>query len=180
MYSHIGGIVGKDLRDSLVMSKTPGPGNYEHDANFKDKAPNWSLPKTPRDHSPSMKYNVGPGQYDHSNGYNKVSDSAPSYNIANKSEKLKYDINKNPGPGSYERELMKSRKSIKIGEKTKDLNPLNVPGPGVTLLANLVLRTVQVRQRLLDAQRKWKVLRGKGPQVKGIQVSCARTRTVLE
>lgn len=29
IYSHIGGIVGKDLRDSLSMSKTPGPGNYE-------------------------------------------------------------------------------------------------------------------------------------------------------
>lgn len=28
VYSHIGGIVGKDLRDSLVMNKTPGPGNY--------------------------------------------------------------------------------------------------------------------------------------------------------
>ena len=144
VYSHIGGIVGKDLRDSLVMSKTPGPGNYEHSANFKDKAPNWSLPKTARDHSPSMKYNVGPGQYEHVNGYNKVSDSAPSYNIANKAQKLKYDINKVPGPGSYERELMKSRKSIKIGEKVKDLNPMNVPGPGVTFFVILVLRTVQI------------------------------------
>jgi hypothetical protein len=28
---------------------------------------------------------------------------------------------------------MKSRRSIKIGEKTKDLDNLNVPGPGVQL-----------------------------------------------
>ena len=116
------------------MSKTPGPGNYEHDANFKLKEPSWSLSKTPRDHSPSLKYNVGPGQYDHPNGYKKVIDSAPSYNIANKAEKLKYDINKVPGPGTYERELMKSRKSIKIAEKVKDMPGLNVPGPGVIFL----------------------------------------------
>ena len=85
------------------MSKTPGPGNYEHDANFKEKLPSWSLSKTPRDNSPSMKYNVGPGQYEHPNGYKKVVDSAPSYNIASRAEKLKYDLNPNPGPGAYER-----------------------------------------------------------------------------
>ena len=85
VYSHIGGIVGKDLRDSLVMSKTPGPGNYQHDANFKEKSPSWSLPKTPRGHEPNAKYNVGPGQYEHVNGYKKVVESAPAYNIANKS-----------------------------------------------------------------------------------------------
>lgn len=47
------------------MSKTPGPGNYEHDANFKEKSPKWSMSKSARDNSPSSKYNVGPGQYDH-------------------------------------------------------------------------------------------------------------------
>ena len=115
------------------MSKTPGPGNYEHDANFKEKSPNWSLAKSPRDNSPSMKYNVGPGQYEHTKGYEKVSGSAPSYNIAGKAEKLKYDINKVPGPGSYDDHLMKSRKSVRIAEKTKDMQPMNVPGPGVLL-----------------------------------------------
>lgn len=35
-----------------------------------------------------------------------------------------------PGPGAYERPLMKSRKSIKIGEKIKDMENLKVPGPG--------------------------------------------------
>ena len=44
---------------------------------------------------------------------------------------MKYEIDKNPGPGAYERELLKSRKSVKIAEKTKDMAPLNVPGPGV-------------------------------------------------
>ena len=38
-----------------------------------------------------------------------------------------------PGPGTYERELMKSRKSIKIAEKVKDMPGLNVPGPGVLI-----------------------------------------------
>ena len=85
VYSHIGGIVGKDLRDSLVGSKTPGPGNYEHSASFKEKAPNYSLSKSARDYSPSSKYNLGPGQYEPLNGFKKVVDSAPSYNIANKS-----------------------------------------------------------------------------------------------
>ena len=67
-----------------MMSKTPGPGNYDNGASLKDKAPSWSLSKTPRDHSPESKYNVGPGQYEHPIGYNKIHDSAPSYNIASK------------------------------------------------------------------------------------------------
>ena len=134
VYSHIGGIVGKDLKESLIMSKTPGPGNYEHEANFKEKSPNYSLSKSARDYSPSAKYNLGPGQYDPLNGYKKVIDSAPSYNIANNAEKLKYDLGKVPGPGSYERELMKSRKSVKIAEKIKDMPTMNVPGPGVSHL----------------------------------------------
>ena len=139
------------------MSKTPGPGNYEQEANFKEKQPSWSLSKTPRDHSPSLKYNVGPGQYEHPNGYKKVIDSAPSYNIANKAEKLKYDINKVPGPGTYERELMKSRKSIKIAEKVKDMPNLNVPGPGVShylcsLMNSLNMITVLGQVEVEDTQ----------------------------
>lgn len=67
------------------MSKTPGPGNYDGNGVFvKDKAPSWSLSKTPRDHSGDMKYNVGPGQYEHVNGYRKVVESSPSYNIGSK------------------------------------------------------------------------------------------------
>lgn len=121
IYSHIGGIVGKDLKDSLIMSKTPGPGNYEHDANFKEKSPVWSLSKSARDYSPGEKFSLGPGQYDHPNGYRKVIDTAPSYGFDAKAEKLKYDISQVPGPGAYERPLIKSRRSIKIGEKVKDL-----------------------------------------------------------
>ncbi len=54
------------------MSQVPGPGNYEHTANFKEKSPTWSLSKSARDYSPSSKYNVGPGQYEPTNGYKKV------------------------------------------------------------------------------------------------------------
>lgn len=67
------------------MSKTPGPGNYDgNGVSVKDKAPSWSLSKTPRDNSGDMKYNVGPGQYEHVNGYRKVVESSPSYNIGSK------------------------------------------------------------------------------------------------
>ena len=61
------------------------------------------MSKSARDYSPSSKYNVGPGQYEHPNGYKKVITSSPAYNIANKAEKLKYDFGAVPGPGSYER-----------------------------------------------------------------------------
>jgi hypothetical protein len=73
------------MRDSLMMSRTPGPGNYDNTAIFKDKAPTWSMSKSARDNSPTEKYNIGPGQYDHPNGFKKVIDSAPAYNIAGKS-----------------------------------------------------------------------------------------------
>jgi hypothetical protein len=84
VYSHIGGIVGKDLRDSLVLSRTPGPGNYSHDSDFKEKSPSWSLPKTPRGQEYDSKYNLGPGQYEHPEGYKKVVQSSPAYNIGSK------------------------------------------------------------------------------------------------
>lgn len=116
------------------MNKTPGPGNYEHDINFKEKSPVWSLSKSSRDYAHGEKFNLGPGQYEHPNGYKKVIGTAPSYGFDGKSQKLKYDINEVPGPGTYERPLMKSRKSIKIAEKIKDLEGLKVPGPGVSFL----------------------------------------------
>ncbi len=94
IYSHIGGIVGKDLRDSISMSKTPGPGNYEQANNhIKEKAPVWSLSKSARDYSNGERYNLGPGQYDHPIGYKKVVETAPSYGFAGNSQKLKYEIN---------------------------------------------------------------------------------------
>lgn len=74
MYSHISGIVGKDLRDSLIMSKTPGPGNYEqHGEMLKQKAPSWSVSKSSRDQLDGQRYNIGPGQYENLDGYKKVS-----------------------------------------------------------------------------------------------------------
>jgi len=35
-----------------------------------------------------------------------------------------------PGPGTYEKEVMRSRRSVKIGEKLRDIPGMNVPGPG--------------------------------------------------
>ena len=81
----------------------------------------WSLSKSSRDYSHGEKFNLGLGQYDHPVGYKKVVGSAPSYGFDGKSQKIKYDIQNVPGPGTYDRPLMKSRKSIKIGEKLRDL-----------------------------------------------------------
>lgn len=65
------------------MTKTPGPGNYENSASFKEKAPMWSLSKSERDKFPTDKYNIGPGQYDLI-GFKKVVEHAPAYNIGGK------------------------------------------------------------------------------------------------
>jgi len=35
-----------------------------------------------------------------------------------------------PGPGTYEKELMRSRRSVKIAEKLRVIPGLSVPGPG--------------------------------------------------
>lgn len=106
--------MGKDLRDSLNLSRTPGPGRYAQENKFKEKAPSWSMSKSARDNASGERFNLGPGQYDHPLGYKKVVDSAPAYGFAGNSQKLKYETNNVPGPGTYERPLLKSRGSIKI------------------------------------------------------------------
>jgi hypothetical protein len=131
--------VGKDLRNSLDFSKTPGPGRYDQENRFKEKAPVWSLSKSVRDYSNGERYNLGPGQYDHLNGFKKVSEKAPSYGFDGKSQKLKYETSNVPGPGAYEKPLMKSRGVIKIAEKLKDMENMHVPGPGVTFYSIIVL-----------------------------------------
>jgi hypothetical protein len=63
----------------------------------------WSLSKSERDKFPiTDKLNIGPGQYELA-AYKKVVENAPAYNIGGKTQKIKYDINNVPGPGSYER-----------------------------------------------------------------------------
>lgn len=55
--------------------------------------------------------------------------SSPAYNFG--SDKKNYEPKSlAPGPGTYDHTLMKSRMSIKIGEKSKDLSSSFVPGPG--------------------------------------------------
>ncbi len=79
------------------------------------RLPSWSQSKSSRDYQNNMN-NVGPGQYDSDRNYK----SSIGYHFGNDS-KIKYDLNKGPGPGSYQNNLLKSRKSIKISEKPKDL-----------------------------------------------------------
>lgn len=84
-------------------------------------------------------FNLGPGQYEHTVGYKKVTEAAPAYGFHGSSQKLKEEINNVPGPGTYESRLISSRKSIKIAEKLKDLDSSRVPGPGVNGYLNAVL-----------------------------------------
>lgn len=86
------------MRNSLVDNKTPGPGNYEGDSTkIKGKDPSWSLSKSPRDEM-SKSTLVGPGAYDHDKNYKKLVTTNKGYNFGSEN-KLKYDINKVPGPG---------------------------------------------------------------------------------
>lgn len=73
---------------------------------------------------------VGPGAYDHDKNYKSLVTTNKGYNFGS-DQKLKYDINKVPGPGSYEANLLKSKQEIKMHGKTQDPSGLNVPGPGV-------------------------------------------------
>ena len=120
----------RDMSSSMSLSKTPGPGTYDELAysRVKDKDPMWSLSKSSRDFA--YKNNVvGPGQYDHDKNYKNVITSIQSYNFG--SDKRDYVPKlSSPGPGTYEQNLMKSRMSIKMGQKVKDLSSSFVPGPG--------------------------------------------------
>ena len=69
------------MRNSLILTKTPGPGNYEPDSErVKGKLPSWSLSKSSRD--VAMKsIDLGPGQYEHDKNYKSVIQSSPKYNF---------------------------------------------------------------------------------------------------
>lgn len=146
IFSHIGGKLDKNSKDLPLISKTPGPGAYDSILNHKEKRPSWSLAKSARDDRSGERYNLGPGQYDHTIGYKKIVEAAPAYGFHGNSQKLKGEINTVPGPGTYESRLISSRKSVKIGEKLKELDSSRVPGPGVRRYLSVVLRAVQVRQ----------------------------------
>lgn len=62
---------------------------------------------------------VGPGSYEHDKNFKKLATNHSGYNFGN-DKRLKSDENNVPGPGNYNAELVKSRKSMKIGEKLKD------------------------------------------------------------
>ncbi len=114
IFSHIGGKLGKDSKDTLITSWTPGPGAYSSITNNKERYPSWSLSKSARDGKNGDGFNLGPGQYDHTIGFNKVSEAAPAYGFNGNSQKLKAEVNSVPGPGTYESRLISSRKSVKI------------------------------------------------------------------
>lgn len=123
----------RQLRNSYADSKTPGPGNYDFDSSrVKAKDPSWSLPKSPRDQM-SKSTIVGPGAYDHDKNYKSLVTTNKGYEFGNEN-KLKYDINKVPGPGQYEQDGLKSKQGIKIGSKLNDPQGMKVPGPGVILI----------------------------------------------
>lgn len=120
------------MRDSSFNSKTPGPGNYEYDGNkVKSKDPSWSLSKSPRDQM-SKSSIIGPGSYDFDKNYKSLVTENRGYNFGSQ-KKLHYDINNVPGPGNYDGDQLKSRKSVKIGTRLNDPSAMNVPGPGVRL-----------------------------------------------
>ena len=127
--------MGKGKRDSFAASMTPGPGMYENKStNVKNRDPSWSYARSSREYASAEKFNLGPGQYDHPKGYNSVMYASPKYGFDAKAAKLKEEINRVPGPGSYEHKLQQSRKSVRIAEKVKDLDGSKVPGPGVASL----------------------------------------------
>lgn len=130
VYSKIGGIVSRQLRNSYADSKTPGPGNYDPDnSRVKSKDPQWSLSKSPRDDM-SKSSIVGPGAYDHDKNYKSLVTTHKGYGFGS-DNKLKYDINNVPGPGSYDGKGIKSGQGLTIASRIKDPNGFNVPGPGV-------------------------------------------------
>lgn len=101
------------MRNHISDSKTPGPGNYDHDGNkVKSRDPSWSLPKSSRDWMYKSAV-VGPGAYEHDKNFKNLSTINRGYNFGS-DKKLKYDINNVPGPGNYDGDNIKSRKNIKI------------------------------------------------------------------
>ena len=129
-FSKIGGIMSREMRNSYADNRVPGPGNYELEAatKIKSKDPSWSLSKSPRDYM--SKSTIGPGQYEVDKDFQNVMPSQGGYNFGSQ-KRLKHDVNAVPGPGEYNGEMLKSRKSIKIGERQKDPSSSFVPGPGV-------------------------------------------------
>ena len=89
VFSHIGSKLSKDSKELQFDSKTPGPGAYESISNHKEKYPSWSLSKSAREGRSEDGFNLGPGQYDHTIGYKKVSEAAPAYGFYGNSQKLK-------------------------------------------------------------------------------------------
>lgn len=70
----------RDMHSSMIVSKTPGPGSYDHSSyqKVKSKDPMWSLSKSNRD----QMYNtnsIGPGQYETDKTYKSLISSTPAY-----------------------------------------------------------------------------------------------------
>lgn len=88
----------REMKNSGILSKTPGPGTYEQlDQKVKHTDPSWSLSKTPKLEM-SKSAVVGPGAYELDEKYNKLVKSSNGYSLG-RDEKLKYDLGKVPGPG---------------------------------------------------------------------------------
>lgn len=62
---------------------------------------------------------VGPGAYEHDKNYKSLVTTNKGYNFG-RDNKLKYDINNVPGPGSYDGKNLKSNQGVKIATKLED------------------------------------------------------------
>lgn len=83
------------------MPYVPGPGSYEYDRYNKDAwlkgQGRYSVTKSPRD-TMNKSFVPGPGAYD--NGLVKLTEPKGKVTFGRDS-KIKYELNKTPGPGSY-------------------------------------------------------------------------------
>jgi hypothetical protein len=123
----------RDLRLSVEKSEVPGPGTYNGLENvIKSKNPSFSLPKSRRDDLVRNEA-PGPGQYESPASYRKFAEKSPDYKFSS-DKRLRDEVNLVPGPGNYNTQDIMGRKGSYIGNRLKDHEGFNVPGPGVIFL----------------------------------------------
>lgn len=128
-FSKIGGIMSRDLRLSGERSEVPGPGTYNGmEEVLKSKNPSFSLPKSRRD-SMTKSQVPGPGQYESPESYRKFAEQSPNYQLGH-DKRFKNESSEVPGPGNYNPHDILSKKGSYIGNRTKDIDGMHVPGPG--------------------------------------------------
>lgn len=121
---------GPTLKGKIIIEEKfeniPGPGNYNIpsvEINH-DKIPSYTIPQSnPPDKNENN--NPGPGHY----RYPSPNDGRKGFTIPGRPDTSKERFNENPGPGTYNIKNPKGY-AITIGEKPRDRDPENIPGPG--------------------------------------------------